>query len=113
MSPRRKKRQPKAFFIATELSKPCAQTGTLTVSHDEIKGVMPAMEMMYRVRSPEVSKGLKPGDTIDFIIDAAKYVILDVKDRRSQQVTAKAKRGAQWTPARMPTKSRPCAFETL
>jgi Cu/Ag efflux protein CusF len=54
------------------------QTGALTVSHDEIKGFMPAMEMMYRVRSPEVSKGLKPGDTVDFTIDAAKYVILDV-----------------------------------
>jgi Cu/Ag efflux protein CusF len=54
-------------------------TGALTLSHDEIKGFMPAMEMMYRVRAPEVSKGLAPGDTIDFTIDAARYVILDVK----------------------------------
>ncbi len=55
------------------------KTGALTVSHDDIRGFMPAMEMMYRVRTPEVSKGLRPGDTIDFTIDAAKYIILDAK----------------------------------
>jgi Cu/Ag efflux protein CusF len=56
-------------------------TGALTLSHDEIKGFMPAMEMMYRVRAPEVimSGSLKPGDAIDFTIDAAKYTILGVK----------------------------------
>jgi Cu/Ag efflux protein CusF len=54
-------------------------TGALTLAHDDIKGFMPAMEMMYRVRAPEVSKDLQPGDTIDFTIDAAKYIILDVK----------------------------------
>ncbi len=54
-------------------------TGALTLSHDDIKGFMPAMEMMYRVRAPEVSKNLRPGDTVDFTIDAAKLVILDVK----------------------------------
>jgi Cu/Ag efflux protein CusF len=55
------------------------QTGAVTLSHDEIKGFMPAMEMMYRVRAPEVSKDLRPGDIIDFTIDAAKYTILEVK----------------------------------
>jgi hypothetical protein len=34
---------------------------------------------MYRVRSPEVSKDLRPGDTVDFTIDAAKDDIVDVK----------------------------------
>jgi Cu/Ag efflux protein CusF len=51
----------------------------LTLSHDEIKGFMPAMEMMYRVRSPELVKNLKPGDVIDFKIDAEKYTIVEVK----------------------------------
>ena len=39
---------------------------------------MPAMEMMYKVKSPVLAKGLHPGDTINFKIDAAKYEILDV-----------------------------------
>jgi Cu/Ag efflux protein CusF len=54
------------------------KTGDLTLSHDDIKGFMPAMEMMYRVQSPELSKGLRPGDVIDFKIDAGKYLIVDV-----------------------------------
>lgn len=54
-------------------------TGALTLDHDDIKGFMPAMEMMYRVRSLELSKDLRPGDTVDFTIDAAKDDITEVK----------------------------------
>jgi Cu/Ag efflux protein CusF len=54
-------------------------TGALTLDHGDIKGFMPAMEMMYRVRSPELSKNLRPGDTIDFTIDAATDDITEVK----------------------------------
>jgi Cu/Ag efflux protein CusF len=52
-------------------------TGALTLDHDAIKGCMPAMEMMYRVESPDISRGLRPGDAIAFKIDGAKYVILE------------------------------------
>ena len=54
-------------------------TGWLTIAHDEIKGFMPAMQMMYKVKSPDLSKDLHPGDKIEFKIDAAKYVIVEVK----------------------------------
>ena len=59
-------------------------TGALTIKHDDIAGFMPAMEMMYKIKSPALSKDLHPGDTIDFTIDAAKYEILEVTvvDRR-------------------------------
>jgi Cu/Ag efflux protein CusF len=40
---------------------------------------MPAMEMIYKVRSPDLSKDLHPGDVVDFKIDAANYVIVEVK----------------------------------
>ena len=56
-----------------------AKTGALTIKHDEIRGFMDAMEMMYKVRSPDVSKDLHPGDEIDFTIDAAKYEILEAR----------------------------------
>ena len=42
-------------------------------------GCMPAMEMMFRVRAPKVSRGLRPGDTIDFTLDGGKFIILDAK----------------------------------
>ena len=40
---------------------------------------MCAMEMMFQVKSPDLSKNLHPGDVIDFKIDAARYTIVDVK----------------------------------
>ncbi len=55
-----------------------ARTGVLTIAHDDIKGFMPAMEMMYKVKSPELGKDVRPGDVIDFKIDAAKYEIVEV-----------------------------------
>ena len=54
-------------------------TGWLTLDHDAIKGFMCAMEMMFQVKSPDLTKDLRPGDVIDFKIDAAKYTIVDVK----------------------------------
>ena len=54
-------------------------TGWLTLAHNDIMGCMPAMEMMFRVRAPEVSHDLKPGDTVDFTLDGGQYVILDAK----------------------------------
>jgi Cu/Ag efflux protein CusF len=54
-------------------------TGFLTIAHDDIKGFMPAMKMMYKVKTPDLSKDLRPGDMIDFKIDAANYTIVDVK----------------------------------
>jgi Cu/Ag efflux protein CusF len=54
-------------------------TGWLTIAHNDIMGCMPSMEMMFRVRAPEVSRSLKPGDTIDFTLDGGDYVILDAK----------------------------------
>jgi Cu/Ag efflux protein CusF len=54
-------------------------TGWLTLAHNDIIGCMPAMEMMFRVRAPEVSRNLKPGDTVDFTLDGGELVILDAK----------------------------------
>jgi Cu/Ag efflux protein CusF len=54
-------------------------TGWLTLAHNDIMGCMPAMEMMFRVRAPDVSRDLRPGDTIDFTLNGGDYVILDAK----------------------------------
>jgi len=54
-------------------------TGALTLDHGDIKGCMPAMEMMFRVERPEISRSLRPGDAIDFTIDGGRYVIVDAR----------------------------------
>jgi manganese oxidase len=51
----------------------------LMVNHPEIKGFMPAMEMMYRVNPPKLLEGVKAGDRIEFAIDAASSTITEVK----------------------------------
>jgi hypothetical protein len=58
------------------------------------------------VRAPGVSKDFRLGDIIDFTIDVAKYTIIEVKAVLTPSETS-ATAQAQWTPARMPTKSRP------
>jgi Cu/Ag efflux protein CusF len=54
-------------------------TGWVTLAHNDILGCMPAMEMMFRVRAPDVTRKLSSGDTIDFTLDGGKYIILDAK----------------------------------
>ncbi len=54
-------------------------SGSLTLDHDEIKGLMPAMEMMYRVDPRSLSDGLRVGDKIDFGVEAKTYTIRDLK----------------------------------
>ncbi|MGD0188153.1 MAG: copper-binding protein [Roseiarcus sp.] len=56
-----------------------AATGALTLDHEEIKGFMAAMEMMYRVKPREISAGLRVGDHVAFDIDAEHYTIVGVK----------------------------------
>jgi Cu/Ag efflux protein CusF len=56
-----------------------AGTGVLTIKHDDIKGFMSAMEMMYKVKNPGLSRDLRPGDVVDFKIDASNYTIVEVK----------------------------------
>jgi len=53
------------------------ETGAVTLDHDAVKGCMPAMEMMFRVERPGVSRRLRAGDAIDFRIDGATYVVLE------------------------------------
>ena len=53
-------------------------TGALTIAHDDIEGFMPAMEMMYKVKDRDLSRDLRPGDAIDFKIDASSYTVIQV-----------------------------------
>lgn len=54
-------------------------TGSLTINHEEIVGLMPPMEMVFQVESPTLSEGVKPGDKVEFRIEGKTYKIRDVK----------------------------------
>jgi Cu/Ag efflux protein CusF len=47
------------------------RNGAVTLAHDDIEGLKPAMEMTYRVQTHGLSDSLRPGDTVDFSIDAS------------------------------------------
>jgi Cu/Ag efflux protein CusF len=51
----------------------------VTINHEEIKGFMAAMIMMYRVEPFSLAAGLQPGDKVEFVIDAQTYTIRDLK----------------------------------
>ncbi|HZA53561.1 MAG TPA: copper-binding protein [Candidatus Udaeobacter sp.] len=50
----------------------------LVLEHEAIKGFMDAMTMGYKVNSPSLLKGLKPGDQVRFTIDKDKSVITKI-----------------------------------
>ena len=55
------------------------RTGVLTIHHEDIKGLMPGMIMTFRVSPPALSAGLRPGDKIEFSLDARNYTITSVR----------------------------------
>ena len=55
------------------------RAGAVTLNHEEIKGFMAAMIMMYRVQPFSLAAALKPGDKVEFTIDAKSYTIRDIK----------------------------------
>ena len=54
-------------------------SGALTLDHDDIPGLMPAMVMMYRVASPDLDRGLAVGDRVAFDIDGGSLTISAVR----------------------------------
>jgi Cu/Ag efflux protein CusF len=54
-------------------------TGSLTVNHQEIVGLMSAMEMLFRVNPRTLSDGVRPGDKIEFGVEDKTYTIRDIK----------------------------------
>jgi Cu/Ag efflux protein CusF len=50
-----------------------------TINHEPIEGLMPAMEMMFSVTPRALSKGVRPGDKIEFSVEGKTYTIVDLK----------------------------------
>ena len=55
------------------------ETGSLTINHQEIVGLMPPMEMLFEVDPRTLSDGVKPGEKIEFRVDGKTYKIRELK----------------------------------
>ena len=75
-------------YAPAVLGKPYPAKGVITslnveelwlgIDHEEVKDLMPAMQMEFWVRDPAILKGLRVGDKVDFVI---------VEDKKGQYVT--------------------------
>jgi len=52
---------------------------SLTINHQPIEGLMPAMEMTFKVNPPSLTKNVHPGDKIRFSVEGKTYVIRELK----------------------------------
>jgi Cu/Ag efflux protein CusF len=71
--------EPPTIFHATGVVTATDPDGSLTVNHQPIEGLMPAMEMMFPVKPPTLSNGVRPGDEIAFDVEGKTYAIVGLK----------------------------------
>jgi Cu/Ag efflux protein CusF len=53
--------------------------GSLTINHQNIEGLMPAMEMTFNVKSRTLSAPVRPGDKIEFSVEGKTFTIVALK----------------------------------
>jgi Cu/Ag efflux protein CusF len=74
--------EPRGHFPAVGVVKEIDPVkGYLTIAHEEIKGLMPSMEMTFRVEPRALVEGVRKGDRIEFTVDSPGFVIRAVKAR--------------------------------
>jgi len=72
----------KEYDIKGRISAVDAAGGQVTINHEEIKGLMGAMEMSYRVADAKLLEGLKAGDEVEGKLEVrGEYVITRLKKR--------------------------------
>ena len=67
------------IFHATGVVTAIEGDSALTINHEPIEGLMPAMEMTFKVNPPALAKGVRPGDKVQFGVEGKTYVIRELK----------------------------------
>lgn len=75
---------PKIFHGFGVVTAVDAASGTLTLDHGDIPGLMDAMEMAYKVRPVSLTQHLKKGDKIAFGVDGKTLTIVEISNDRKQ-----------------------------
>ena len=53
--------------------------GALTINHQNIVGLMDAMEMTFNVKPRTLSAAVRPGDTVEFSVEGKTFTIVALK----------------------------------
>jgi Cu/Ag efflux protein CusF len=71
--------EPRKVFRGVGIVTAIEPAGSLTINHEPIEGLMPAMEMMFQVSPRTLANGVRPGDKIEFRVEGKTYTIIAVK----------------------------------
>jgi Cu/Ag efflux protein CusF len=72
---------PRKIFKGMGVVTAIEPAGTLTINHQAIEGLMPAMEMTFSVNPRALTRGVLPGDQVEFSVDGKTFTIVDLKVR--------------------------------
>ncbi len=71
--------EPGKVFRAVGIVTAIEPAGSLTINHEPIEGLMPAMEMAFPVNPRALANGVRPGDRIEFSVEGKTYTIVALK----------------------------------
>jgi Cu/Ag efflux protein CusF len=71
--------EPSKVFRAVGIVTAIEPAGSLTINHEPIEGLMPAMEMAFPVNPRALTNGMRPGDRIEFSVEGKTYTIVALK----------------------------------
>jgi Cu/Ag efflux protein CusF len=71
--------EPRKIFHGVGIVVAIKPAGSLTINHETIEGLMPAMEMMFSVSPDALAKGVRPGDKVEFSVDGKTFTIVGLK----------------------------------
>jgi Cu/Ag efflux protein CusF len=70
---------PRKIFEGVGVVTAIEPAGTLTINHQPIEGLMPAMEMTFSVNPRALARGVHPGDQVEFSVDGKTFTIVALK----------------------------------
>ena len=71
--------EPGKMFSAVGVVTAIESAGSLTINHEPIAGLMPAMEMTFSVNPRALTDGVRPGDKVEFSMEGSTYIIRALK----------------------------------
>jgi Cu/Ag efflux protein CusF len=71
--------EPRKIFRGMGAVTAIEPAGSLTINHEAIEGLMSAMEMTFSVNPRALTKGVRPGDKIEFSVEGKTYTIVALK----------------------------------
>ena len=71
--------EPRKLFHGVGFVTAIEPAGSLTINHEPIEGLMPAMEMAFQVNPRTLANGVRPGDKIEFSVEGKTYTIVALK----------------------------------